>query len=434
MPVTEPEADYYTLRTEWLRFRSQLFDGLTGLPALPAVIEDVRRLLEAQGSVNVVYVDVGRSGWRETTLGWAGYDGTVREFADRVGEFREAGVLGPEDLVCLQTVRSDRFLFFLAPESADPEAGIRRQASLLGALGEGPAREGGAGFQGATRPAVGRARIRQDPMIRSERSIQQAVAEAVASSLMEREENDESRRAELGRMIDSSAVRSVFHPVVQLGDRQIMGHEALTRPTVGCGFVSVEELFAFAESTEMLVDFERLCRSTAIRSAAQVEGSGLLFLNCSAPAVEDPEWGDGSVEEQLTACGLTPSDVVVEITERVAVEDRGSFRAALRLLKERGYRVAVDDMGAGHASLQALAEIEPDFLKFDAGLVREIDKSSIKQSLLESLRSLAEKIEARVIAEGVEREEERQTLVSLGIELGQGFLFYSEGEVVDGGS
>ena len=163
--------------------------------------------------------------------------------------------------------------------------------NLLAALGEGPADGGGPGFEGATRPAVGRARIRQDPMIRSERSIQQAVAEAVASSLTEREEKDESRRAELGRMIDSSAIRSVFHPVVSLGDGQVMGHEALTRPTVGCGFVSVEELFAFAESTEMLVDFERLCRTTAIRSATQVESPGLLFLNCSAPAVEDPEWG-----------------------------------------------------------------------------------------------------------------------------------------------
>ena len=432
--MTAPEADYYTLRTEWLRFRSQLFDGLTGLPALPAVIEDVRRLLEARGSVNVVYVDLGRSGWRETILGWAAYDGTVREFADRVGQFREAGVLGPEDLVCLHTVRSDRFLFFHAPESADPEAGVRHQASLLAALGEGPADGGGPGFEGATRPAVGRAHIRQDPMIRSERSIQQAVAEAVASSLMEREEKDESRRAELGRMIDSSAIRSVFHPVVSLGDGQVMGHEALTRPTVRCGFVSVEELFAFAESTEMLVDFERLCRATAIRSVAQVESPGLLFLNCSAPAVEDSEWGDGGVEGQLASSGLAPRDVVVEITERVAVDDRDSFRAALRLLKERGYRVAIDDMGAGHASLQTLAEIEPDFLKFDASLVRDIDKSSIKQSLLESLRSLAEKIRARVIAEGVEREEERQTLVALGIELGQGFLFYREGEVVDGGS
>ena len=102
------------------------------------------------------------------------------------------------------------------------------------------------------------------------------------------------------------------------------------------------------------------------------------------------------------------------------------FQTALRAFKDRGYRVAVDDMGAGYSSFQALASIEPDFLKFDTSLVHDIDKSSIKQSLLETLRQLADKIKARVIAEGIEREEELQVLKKLGIELGQGFLFHRD--------
>jgi EAL domain-containing protein (putative c-di-GMP-specific phosphodiesterase class I) len=117
---------------------------------------------------------------------------------------------------------------------------------------------------------------------------------------------------------------------------------------------------------------------------------------------------------------------VVEITERVAIVHHDEFQDALRTFKERGYRVAVDDMGAGNASQQSLASIEPDFLKFDTSLVHDIDKSSIKQSLLETLRQLADKIKARVIAEGIEREEELQVLKKLGIELGQGFLFHRD--------
>jgi EAL domain-containing protein (putative c-di-GMP-specific phosphodiesterase class I) len=70
--------------------------------------------------------------------------------------------------------------------------------------------------------------------------------------------------------------------------------------------------------------------------------------------------------------------------------------------------------------------VEPDFLKFDVSLVRDIDRSGIKRSLLESLHTLADKIRAQVIAEGVEREEERATLLALGIELGQGFYFHRE--------
>jgi EAL domain-containing protein (putative c-di-GMP-specific phosphodiesterase class I) len=132
------------------------------------------------------------------------------------------------------------------------------------------------------------------------------------------------------------------------------------------------------------------------------------------------------VDAQLAQSGLHPRDVVVELTERLAVTQLDTFSAVLRSFKERGYRVAVDDMGAGYASLQSLLSIEPEFLKFDVSLVRDIDKSSIKQGLLESLRSLADKIRARVIAEGIEREEERLTLLSLGVELGQGFLFHKE--------
>src|SRR3954467_2736371 len=108
--MSTPEADYYRLRTEWLRFKSQLFDGLTALPALAAVVEDVRRLVEANGSADVIYVDLGRSGRHETKLGWAAYDGTVRDFARILASLRETGVLSAEDLICLHTVRSDRFL------------------------------------------------------------------------------------------------------------------------------------------------------------------------------------------------------------------------------------------------------------------------------------------------------------------------------------
>ena len=74
LPPTSTQNDYYRLRTEWLRYKSQLYDGLTGLPALPAVVEDVRRILESQGTADIIYVDLGRSGGQETKLGWAAYD------------------------------------------------------------------------------------------------------------------------------------------------------------------------------------------------------------------------------------------------------------------------------------------------------------------------------------------------------------------------
>jgi EAL domain-containing protein (putative c-di-GMP-specific phosphodiesterase class I) len=414
-----PETDYYRLRTEWLRYKSHLFDGLTGLPALPAVVEDVRRMLETRGAVEVVYLDVGRSGWHEAKLGWAAYDGAIQHFAGALNALRGDGVLGEQDRVCLHTVRSDRFVVFLASES-----GTGRFEPFVQALGNRLGNRDGR--RGPVRLVAGHQSVRADPMTRPERAIQQAVADAMLGSLVEQESGEVTRRHELLDMISERRVRSVFHPIVRLVDGSVIGHEALTRPVGEFSFDSVEELFSFAETTDLLMDFERLCRSTAIRTAAERNDVGLLFLNASAHAVEDPEWATGVMDNLLKQSGLTPADIVVEITERVAIVRHDVFQSTLRVFKQRGYRVAVDDMGAGYSSFQALASIEPDFLKFDVSLVRDIDKNSIKQGLLETLRSLAEKIGARVIAEGVEREGEKQTLVGLGIELAQGFLFHTE--------
>jgi EAL domain-containing protein (putative c-di-GMP-specific phosphodiesterase class I) len=390
----------------------------------------VRRIVESRGAAEVVYLDVGRSGGQELKLGWAAYDEAVREFAALLLTLRDTGPLGPHDIVCLHTVRSDRFLVFLA--GGDDALAARRapggrKEQVVGALRRAIDQSPEDSPLRSFRLASGHARIVNDPVVRSERAIQQAVAGAVLMSLLEREGIEAVRRDELSRIIALGDVRAVFHPIVRLADGHVIGHEALTRPVgEGSSFDSVEELFAFAESTELLMDFERLCRKTAILAAASLPDRGLLFLNASPQAVEDPDWSSGGMDRLLAQSGMAPAEVVIEITERVAIVKHDEFQTSLRAFKDRGYRVAVDDMGAGYSSFQALASIEPDFLKFDVSLVRDIDRSSIKRGLLDSLRQLAVKIGARVIAEGVEREEERETLLALGIELAQGYVFHRE--------
>jgi EAL domain-containing protein (putative c-di-GMP-specific phosphodiesterase class I) len=427
-PTRAPQGDYYRLRAEWLRFRSQLFDALTGLPALPAVMGDVAALLAEAGAVDVIYLDLGRSGGHELNLGWAAYDEAVREFAGLLKSLPETRVLAPGDILCLHTVRSDRFLIFMR-ETAQVDLGrgatARRERVVSALRARIELTEDGSILR-SLRLSAGHARLAGELGAHPERAIQQAVTDAVLVSLVEREGIEAVRREELSRLIGGGGVRTVFHPIVRLADEEIIGHEALTRPPGGLSFDSVEELFAFAESTEMLQDFERLCRRTAIASAADLVHPGLLFLNASPGAVEDPEWAGTAMESALAQSGFKPKDVVIEITERVAITRLDTFQRALRTFKDRGYQVAVDDMGAGYSSLQSLASIQPDFLKFDVSLVRDIDRSSIKRSLLDSLRQLATKIDARVIAEGVERVEEMATLLDLGIELAQGYHFHRE--------
>ena len=91
-------------------------------------------------------------------------------------------------------------------------------------------------------------------------------------------------------------------------------------------------------------------------------------------------------------------------------------------VRSQNFRIAVDDVGTGYSNLSSLAEIEPDYLKFDNVFVRGIDRRKVKQDLLEALLSFARKMKTKVIAEGIETREELKILQSLGVPFGQGFL------------
>jgi EAL domain-containing protein (putative c-di-GMP-specific phosphodiesterase class I) len=116
--------------------------------------------------------------------------------------------------------------------------------------------------------------------------------------------------------------------------------------------------------------------------------------------------------------------VVIEITERTAIKDYPRFRGRLEAFRQAGFRFAVDDAGSGYAGLGSIANLEPDFIKLDMSLIHCIDTNFIKQHLVESMVRFADDQGAQVIAEGVERREEYETVRALGVHLVQGFYLH----------
>ncbi|HWM79650.1 MAG TPA: hypothetical protein VNS56_18870, partial [Methylomirabilota bacterium] len=105
-----PNDEYFRLRAEWLRFKNHVIDSNTGLPTLVAVLDDVRRLMEERGTLGLVYLDLGADGHIEPVHGWQAFDELLRGFARTLASLREAGHLGPRDIVAVMSVRSDKFL------------------------------------------------------------------------------------------------------------------------------------------------------------------------------------------------------------------------------------------------------------------------------------------------------------------------------------
>jgi EAL domain-containing protein (putative c-di-GMP-specific phosphodiesterase class I) len=114
--------------------------------------------------------------------------------------------------------------------------------------------------------------------------------------------------------------------------------------------------------------------------------------------------------------------VVLEITERASLDDVPEARTKVAELREMGFRIALDDLGAGYAGLTSFAQLEPEFVKLDMSLVRDIHKSSVKQKLVRSMTELCKDMGVTVIAEGIELEEERDSIVDLDCDLLQGYF------------
>lgn len=211
-----------------------------------------------------------------------------------------------------------------------------------------------------------------------------------------------------------------YQPIVSLQTGTILGWEALTRGPQDSTFHSPAMIFHFAEEVGLLFPLEKICRELAINYFGQGDNHK-LFLNIHPYTVNDPNFVKGETLKLLGESTLSTSNLVFEITERQSIHDFGQFNKTLSHYRGQGYQVAVDDAGAGFSSLQTIAEIRPEYIKIDASLVRDISTNRVKQALLETFVTFAEKIGCRIIAEGIETEEELITLHSIGVHFGQGY-------------
>jgi EAL domain-containing protein (putative c-di-GMP-specific phosphodiesterase class I) len=416
------ESEFVALRGKWQKDRTRLYDRDTGLPTIATLTEDLAKELQARGSLAVLIFRPGSEGRVEEVWGWEAYDDLLLDFVRRLKAFQTDGIV-PAGSFCLPFVRSDEIILMLEPGThlLEESGALEQKAAELDQLIRGYLAER-ADLSGRFRSFVGAGRILFDPKYRLERLVYRGIQEA-RDQVTRKTVRAEIRGGEL--LQDAIARRDispVFQPVFDLQTGEMIGMEALSRGPRGSEFESGETLFSLAERTELLVPLERVCRQRSLEAAANSSPDRQIFINLSPAAASDPEFLGPMFLEQVAACGLAPHRIVLEITERTYAVYEGLFREVLSRFRQQNFRIAVDDVGTGYSNLTSLAEIEPDYLKFDNVFVRGIDRRRTKQDLLEALMSFARKMKTKVIAEGIETREELKVLQSLGVPYGQGFL------------
>jgi EAL domain-containing protein (putative c-di-GMP-specific phosphodiesterase class I) len=230
---------------------------------------------------------------------------------------------------------------------------------------------------------------------------------------------EQAARAEVGNQFDRAltGLFMAYQPIVSWSARRVFGYEALVRskePTLG----HPGALFEAAERLGRIDDLGRLIRKKCIEPMVDVEANVSLFVNLHAR-----ELLDDTLYDRESPLSTIASRVVLEITERAHLDTVPDVETRINRLRARGFRIAIDDIGAGYSGLNSFTMLRPDLVKLDMALVRDIDKDPVKRRLAGLLVQLCDDLGIAVVGEGVETPTERDTLLELGCDLLQGYLF-----------
>ncbi len=228
--------------------------------------------------------------------------------------------------------------------------------------------------------------------------------------------------AAIAKVAASGALVSVFQPIYDLQSGRPRGYEALVRPMPGSGFADAGELFTAAESVGRTVELDLASLTTSLTSFAKLALPGSLTLNLSPRTLETDDFSVHSVVQLLRRHGVDPGRVVLELTERESVQAMDRLIRAVDSCRAAGMRVAADDVGAGNAGLRLLSQIRFDIVKIDLSLVQGGAVKATSEEVVRTLKDLADRWGALVIAEGIETAEQLTFVRSLGIRAGQGYL------------
>ncbi|WP_326644048.1 GGDEF domain-containing protein [Streptosporangium sp. NBC_01755] len=401
-------------------------DGVTGLPNRAYFEERTREVLgrPSASSVAVVFLDLDGFTAVNDSVGHASGDYLLGQAARRL----RAAVRTDDTLA---RWGGDEFAVLL--EAADAQTAVDLAERLVRTVSSEPFRVADRDI--ALTASVGVAFAADD--VSSADLIRNAdVAMARAKELGGRRVEvfaahmhaDVVRRLELAADLQRALLEDQFvieyQPVVDLATSRVTAVEALVRWCRGGEFVPPEQFLGPAEDTGLIVPLSEWILREACREVAAWRASAWeigLSLNLSARQIMAPRFVE-TVESALVESGLPPSALTLEVIEEMLVEDAEQIIARLSELRTLGVRLAIDDFGTGYASLALLRQLPVDMIKIDPSFVSGLGRDETLTLLTRTIVRLGHDLGLIVVAEGIERPEQLESLREMGCTRGQGFL------------
>jgi EAL domain-containing protein (putative c-di-GMP-specific phosphodiesterase class I) len=403
---------------ERLRLEKLLTDWVTGLTLHP--LADLRN--ERIADLGIIYLQLGRLTGVESFYGWQLYDRLLRLVTESLRESLEGSRL-KSHFFSLQFTGSDGF--YLLFDLSDRRNGLHavRLEQEAERFREGVIRK--------IRKTLGQTIVDlmsvhasclivpDDPRVRPSRNLIRGLREAARIV----ESHEMSRQAEFvsrgKQIISGRKLHAVYQPVFNVRDRSVLGYEALIRGPAGSPLEYPDLLFAAARECDMQLELENLCLETIFGNLPRAVQNKKLFVNASSKLLTHSLFLD---ERNLTQIRESHPEVVIEISEKEIVRDYPSFRDVLDRLRAAGISIAMDDAGSGYSGLESILQLRPEYIKVANTIVHDLHLDSIKREVITALASLGRQIKASLVAEGIERAEEIDSLLELGVDYGQGYF------------
>ncbi|MFC4322926.1 EAL domain-containing protein [Litchfieldia salsa] len=239
--------------------------------------------------------------------------------------------------------------------------------------------------------------------------------------------NDFTKFIELKKIMRNRSLTTFFQPIFNLETNNIIGYEALNRPTSSNAFPTTENFYDYIGQTNQVFQFELFSRNLSFKQFhSEVKKSPqqkdhLLFVNIHPQVLVDSNYKSGETLELLEYYEISPKQVVFELTEKKAVTDFKMFERILSNYRDQGFRIAIDDAGSGYNSLKTLVHLKPEFIKFDRSLIHNISSNQAQQKMICLLVEFARESNTQVLAEGIEKIEDLNYLKDKQVHLGQGY-------------
>lgn len=402
------------------------FDPSTGLYTFAHHLEELQAIMNQHRALGLIYIDASELGKIEYDYGHEIYSNILREMVKAIQDLR-GNLIRQEDIITIRHPKDEVFLIFLTGHRPEYSNFLKLENlqniidRFLHLLNTKVFQITFPYTKKILKADIGYSYTVHNPLLSVERTVYRLMEQSRSVAKFNGDRFLIQITEQLKELIINEDINTHFQPIVSLEDGSIFAYEALSRGPKGSPMESPLMLFGVADKTSLSFELDRLCRRKAIQNVQGLGPKQKLFVNTFPTTMHDPEFKGEHLQNLLKSANLKGENVVFEITERFAIENYDLFQKEQAYYADLGFGLAVDDIGTGYGSLEAIANLKPEYVKVDISIVRQIHQSPVKQALLKALLDIGRKVGSKIIAEGIETQEELDTVRGLGVDYGQGY-------------